>query len=194
MNSQERRKVHGRSVIELELRRPGDNDLLAHTLYHFLYLPEGWSRLGPRSALPPERFLAALAERGWKAPRHVRFVEFSWWDEPRCSVLLQAHDLGYYPRYALLVEKAGNVEVRGTAWVTERGRRLAADVGGFRVVVLPTDGALEVKTAHSSPVIQPGTGSLTFRLGDIAARHRRDSSGAASSSEEGVVLPDGETR
>lgn len=117
------------------------NDLVAHTIGHFLRTGEDWGRLSPQDALGPEEVRQSLEEAGIDVDRFARNRERRetgrlparcWLPGAIRELLVATHANGYWPRYAGLVEQAGDPD--GETWQVADQRRRAT-VAGYRLVV-----------------------------------------------------------
>lgn len=187
------RRSHGRAILPMTAGGPGSNDLVRHTLKHFLAGHEAWGGLPPGDAPRPEALFAEAQRRGLGASAFgSTVVDARWWADPRHGFVLAAHDEGFYPRYAKLAADAGRTGSPGGKWRWEGGRRFKAEIDGMVVVVeeRPEDELLVV-TAYRSLVsretAQPGPGLATF--GEVLAAHCRKRPAGASGSGGGDAAP-----
>jgi hypothetical protein len=187
------RRAYGRTILPMTTGSAGSNDLVRHTLKHFLARQEAWGSLPPRDATPPDTFVAEAKRRGLGTGSFGSGVQDArWWAEPGRAFVLAAHDDGFYPRYAKLAGDAGRPGAAGSKWTWVSGARHAAEIDGMVVVVeLRSEDELIVVSAYRSLVSRestsPGRGLATF--GEVWAARCRKRPPAASGSARGAIEP-----
>lgn len=160
-----RKQIHGYEIREMPLLRPaGRDDVILHTLKHFLNDAERWERVEPRSARTPQEALNSIRQQRLALPKfgpgRVLLHPMSavmWWDTPARELVLATHDEGYYPRYCTLVALAGSFVDKRSLWIHTSDLRSTADVDGYRVVGELIGRVFQVISAHPSSVVGAGT-------------------------------------
>lgn len=134
-------------ILPMFINTPGMPDLVHHTVKHFLgdREREAWDRVPAGSVSASAAWTRVRREAGYP-PRRGRFPEPRWWDGPWLKHVLGAHESGYGPRYALLIERAGNPA--SPRWEAAERRRRIADQEGFHLVVDAAGEDFQVVTAY----------------------------------------------
>ncbi len=120
-------KLTNGTVLPLEKRQPGSDDVVSHTLRHFVregthfeHVPGGeltgtQAREHLLKAAVPRRELSAL-------PASHDNLEACWSRRDRRDLVERIHDHGYGPRYLGLVKNAAFPGDPGSSWVADKGR------------------------------------------------------------------------
>ncbi len=101
---------NGATVRGLQVN-PGSNDLIHHTLRHFIQ--EDFDSLPPKSALSRHEARWKLVEEAGVLEAELDAlpstgevsIDEEWWREPRQTILIDIHDAGYWPRYLKVVRR-----------------------------------------------------------------------------------------
>ena len=162
----------GVEIAPMPIATPGSDDLVKHTVKHFISLAERWGDREPRDVLSPADALERLRACHAASAAGRTVIPTNYWEEPRKRVIIAVHDAGYYPRYVRLVRDAGAWGIDGSAWTraTAHGpARWAASVEAYFVAGDLSDRTFTVVTAYRLDIIQetrhPGSG--LFKLGDL---------------------------
>lgn len=124
----------------------GMPDLVHHTAKHFFGERErsAWDRVPAGSLSASAAWTRVRREAGYR-PRRGHHPEIGWWARPWVEHVRGAHESGYKPRYALLIERAGDPS--GPRWEAGERRRRVAEQAGFHLVVNPVGEDFQVVTA-----------------------------------------------
>lgn len=186
-------KVHGTAVLGIPLGHPGSGDRVEHTIRHFLSNDEFWDDLGPRGSLKAMDVRNELEQRKiGRGALGTRVQDAIWWRPPRVDIVERAHAQGYYPRYTLLIEKAGAWQTAGSKWVHVHGSRYTAQIGGYIVAGDLDSKGFAVRSAYRSVVTcessAPRSGLGTLR--DVFSRVKCQDASRGSSRSPGDELKD----
>jgi hypothetical protein len=136
-------------IKSMYVNAAGMPDLVHHTAKHFLNPDEShaWDRV-PRGELGATEALVDARELG-RTPDIYPVVDPFWWWPPWKGFARQAHDLGYAPRYQLLIHLAGDPE--SPRWTALGQKRRVTEYLGFTLVVDQMGAHHQVVSAYYSP-------------------------------------------
>ncbi len=142
-------------IIEMHLGHGPGEDLVAHTIKHFISATEreAWDQVPAGTSTASDQFRRLTGPTGPGLSVGSPLDE-RWWRPPALRFACEAHDTGYAPKYRALVEMLGGA---GTGrWQRCWGGRSIGALHGFEVVVAPRQSDVIVISAYFASCFRAG--------------------------------------
>jgi hypothetical protein len=172
----------------MRIHSPGSNDLISHTLRHFVRAGSRMHLLPPTRAMDREQALRHLDRAGaneglcGSIPFHAKALkdQHHWWEPPLRAALLRIHDQGYRPRYLPIVLTSLLPDRQASRWGKDRQGRWSMVQEETSTLIAgdwhPVARRLVIKSAYRQEVFPGGrrdSKTSDSTLNDFVRKFRR---------------------